>query len=1461
VNYAAVVATPSSDTLCSGETTNINLTTPATGSTFAWTVVQNGVSGASAGSGNTIAQTLTTTGSTQGTAIYTITPQNVGCTGTPVTVTIVVNPPIVFAQNTNVCINQLPYNWNGQTFTTGGTSIATYTTPSLVTGCDSTTILSLSINPVLTATVDKTICAGQLPYSWNGIPITAGGTAVATYTTNSTQFNCDSTTILNLSVVTTLTATTTVTICENDLPYLWNNISVTQGGPIAATFNTTSPTTGCDSITTLNLIVKPVPYVVDTVSVCQNQLPYTWNGTTVTAGGPTAATFTSPVSSNGCDSITVLYLIVNQPVTANQNITICANQLPLNWNGQIISSVGPGIISYTSTSLITGCDSTTILNLTVNPVSSATSTITICASQLPYTWNNVVLNAGGNSVASYVTNSAINGCDSTTILNLIVNPLLTAVKNITICSSQLPYTWNNIVLTAGGNNAATFTTASTVTSCDSTTILNLTVNPVLNSTANISICASQLPYTWNNQVITAGGNNVATFVTPSLVTSCDSAVTLNLTVNPAITATVNKTICASQLPYVWNNINVTAAGTGVATFNTISLITGCDSIVTLNLTANPQINVTQTLTICSSQLPYTWNGQTLNVGGSGITSFTTTSSTGCDSTTVLNLIVNPVITVVKNITICSSQLPYTWNNQILTAGGNAVATFTTSSTANNCDSTTTLNLTVNPVLTAVKNITICSSQLPYTWNGQTLTAGGTAVTTYTTASAVTGCDSTTTLNLTVNPVLTATKSMTKCANQMPFVWNGVTVTTAGPAAATFTTTSAVTGCDSTTTLNLTVNPVLTATKSMTKCANQMPFVWNGITVTTAGPAAATFTTTSAVTGCDSTTTLSLTVNPVLTAVANKTVCIGAMPYTWNGTTVTAGGIGVATYTTPSTVTGCDSTTTLNLTVNPNINVVKNISICINQLPYTWNGQTITAGGTAVASYTTTAIVGGCDSTTVLNLTVNPLLTAVKNLTICINQLPYVWNSITVTAAGNGVATFTSSSLVTGCDSTTTLNLTVNPVLMATQTLIVCSGQLPYNWNGVTVGVGGNGAATFTTASAVTGCDSTTTLNLNVVPALLGTQNVTICASQLPYLWNGVTVAAGGPAAATFNSVSASTGCDSITTLNLIVKPVYNQVFDTSICYAQIPFVWYGQSYAAAGNYTNTYSSALNCDSVVTLSLHVTTAPFTLQSRDTADCGYVSFRGNVYTANTTVIDTVHNYLGCDSTYQTFYVKVFHAFADTIKAEICAYQNYEWVGDQYNQSGLYSKHYTTARGCDSVVNLDLTVWNVSQVSITHNLDEAPCRDDTITVTGHGASAYLWKLNGVEQGNTEEIKMILSSKENIIVVNATDEHSCESVASVSIESVPCCDLMIPNAFSPNGDGLNDKYGPETIGNPKEFKMMIFNRYGQLMFTSVNVGVKWDGTYLGKPVDVGTYFFRIFSKCTNDAETNYKGDITLIR
>jgi hypothetical protein len=88
---------------------------------------------------------------------------------------------------------------------------------------------------------------------------------------------------------------------------------------------------------------------------------------------------------------------------------------------------------------------------------------------------------------------------------------------------------------------------------------------------------------------------------------------------------------------------------------------------------------------------------------------------------LFHLIINSNVTGQQTITICEGALPYTWNGQILTAAGDHNATLVS---AAGCDSVATLHLIVNPNVTGQETHHHLQGQLPYTWNGQTINAGG-----------------------------------------------------------------------------------------------------------------------------------------------------------------------------------------------------------------------------------------------------------------------------------------------------------------------------------------------------------------------------------------------------------------------------------------------------------------------------------------------------------------------------------------------------------------------------------------------------------------------------------------------------------------------------------------------------------------------------------------------------------------
>src|SRR5258705_357146 len=277
-----------------------------------------------------------------------------------------------------------------------------------------------------------------------------------------------------------------------------------------------------------------------------------------------------------------------------------------------------------------------------------------------------------------------NSSDMIRTLTIAVNPLLTSTQNITVCASQLPYTWLGHVF----NGAATITdTVAGNNSCDTIRTLTLAVNPLLTSTQNITVCASQLPYTWLGHVF-----NGAATITDTVAgnNSCDTIRTLILAVNPLLTSTQNITVCANQLPYTWLGHVFNGAATIT---DTVACNNSCDTIRTLTLAVNPLLTSTQNIFnyTTTTEISSLSQHDTLPIS---ITD-TVAGNNSCDTIRTLTLAVNPLLTSTQNITVCASQLPYTWLGHVF----NGAATITDTVAGNNsCDTIRTLTLAIGRAL-------------------------------------------------------------------------------------------------------------------------------------------------------------------------------------------------------------------------------------------------------------------------------------------------------------------------------------------------------------------------------------------------------------------------------------------------------------------------------------------------------------------------------------------------------------------------------------------------------------------------------------------------------------------------------------------------------------------------------------------------------------------------------------------
>ncbi|GEM_PF-2480221 len=844
-------------------------------------------------------------------------------------------------------------------------------------GTDSVAMLHLQVMPAaVDSAYTRTICYGDTYTDSHFTALTQAETYDA-YTKYSI-FDCDSVHYsLTLNVVMPVEMPVdTAYRCFNEGAYIWriddwkeHNERYEQVFEDSLYLDTLRSVGGSDSVYyALRLIVNPAYVLLNGVTPDLNMdtrvritryinkgESYYFNGQYLTEEGEYGES--GKTIYTDCDSVTLLTLKVLDNI-GNVCDTVCEADLPYIWThdgGQTVVCETEGDYRFdTLTTHLT--DSVVYLHLTVQIAEDRPMEYASICSGGSYDWADHPAYQGLQRADIYHdTIRTARGCDSIRYsLSLTLNPVYTDIKDAdTICYDELAaYTWQGETFTSlitsntGEKQETTITKTLTTlyTGCDSTVQFTLTVYPTYNVEDEIDKCSGEFPFTWNGLTISSLADDGAE-VTLQSVAGCDSTVTLRLKQLQSKEFTDVQTVCANSFPFRWNGINITSEEQGNGQQVTLTTADGCDSIVTLALSLHRSYdNIMDATTICYDELAdFEWEGNsftdliTENTGQRQVRSLTQnigTRFTGCDSIVTFTLIVYPTFEQVIDVPICSSELPYTWRGS--DANGEFVETFneTTSmtkylTTVNGCDSIVTLNLTVNQYYNISTVETICDSDLPYTWEGETFTAAGSRTKNLKSSD---GCDSIVTFTLNVNRTYKGiTDSDTICYSEVAnYRWGKYTFD--GPVVdrvirSTVTDTfPTVNGCDSIVTFTLVVNPEYNITDSRTVCADELPYTWEGITFNTDGTRTKTLKT---IAGCDSTVTFTLRVQRATTRNSSDEVCDNTLPYVWTTYREQYLESGGKYSDTLRTARGCDSII-YNLTLTVYTDVVQGTAVMTNQ---------------------------------------------------------------------------------------------------------------------------------------------------------------------------------------------------------------------------------------------------------------------------------------------------------------------------------------------------------------------------------------------------------------------------------------------------------------------------------------------------------------------------------------------------
>ncbi len=1449
VNPIPATPTASSNTpICAGTALNLTSNTTSTGTvSYAWTGPNTFTSA--------LQNPTITTPTVAASGTYSVTATINNCTSAAGTTVVVVNAipaisstvlgnPIACATATgSISLNGLVA---GASYTVNYTkNSTTQTTTITANGSGSVVITNLSAGSYTNITVSLNGCTSAAvgPFTLTdpnppAVP-TAGSNAPI----------CEGVT-LNLTASSATAGVTYAWSGPNTFTSALQNPSIASSTVLASgTYNVTATLNNCTSAPgSTTVLIKPVPAV-----------PTAASNSPICAGSDLNLTATSTTAG-----ATYTWTGPNTFSSSTQNPTITAASIAANG-------------TYSVTATVAGCTSaagTTIAVVNGIPVISSSSFISpnTCATATgSITLNGLI--AGATYTVSYTKNSVAQSATITASASgVVVIPTLTAGSYTSVfvslnnCTSNIVGPFN----LADPNPPATPVAGSNSAICEGVT-LNLTAN---SATAGVTYAwtgpngfnnATQNPSIVSSTLLASG-----TYSVIATLNNCTSAPgTTSVVIKPipvVPTAGSNTPICSGttlSLTATTTTSSVTSyAWTGPNTF--ASTIQN-PSIAAATVAASGTYNVTATLNGCTSAA-----GTTIVVvnGTPVITSSSFTNPTTCATTTgtisLNGLVANATYTVsyTKNTVIQTSSITASASGVVVIPALLAGTYSNVFVTLNNCTSNVVGPFSLsdpNPPATPVagSNTPVCST------NTLNLTANSATVGVSYTWSGPNGFTSTT-----QNPSITS-----------------VTVLASGSYSVTATLNSCVSAAGTTVVL-VKPTPIITSSvgNNPTNCATSTgSIVLNGLT---AGSAYAVNYTQNAT---PQTATLTANASGVVTIPNLPAGTYSNVTVTINGcTSLAAGPFALADPNPPTTPTVGSNTpvcsgNALNLTASTTTS---------GAITYTWSGPnsftnttqnptiavaTVAASGT----YTVTATLNNCTSaagstTVVVNLTPTITSSSSTNPTDC--------NSATGTIILNGLTantSFTVNYSFNGAAQTATLSsdasgvITIPALVAGAYTNVsVTANACPSNVVGpfaladpappATPSVSSN--SSICAGSTLSLSSNTTTLGVTYAWSGPNGFNSTI---QNPSIPNATTAATG-----IYSLVITKNSCTSTASTTAIVGAIPVTAFSmpTSLCMPN-------------GTATFTNTSTVSDGSTLTYT-------WTYGDGSTGTADTHTYLTTPVSGSVIVKLTATSSVGCvkdsSQTFSGFYDKPIanfnvapdtlcqgtnNVFTDLSTAPNSTITSWSWIfGDgrtstlknpnqKYTLPGNYTVKLTVANavGCTSDIFSKPVIVYLQPI-----VDAGPSfvipQGTIITfnpkVNDSTSLAFKWTPAADFTNNTVLRPSIIALKNQTYTLMAIGQGNCSASDTLTVKVLKT--VTIPNAFSPNGDGINDTWNLENLKDYPGASVEVYNRYGQVIYYSIGYSKPWDGTSKDKPLPVGTYYYIITLKNGFEAKAGW---VLLIR
>lgn len=643
-------------------------------------------------------------------------------------------------------------------------------------------------------------------------------------------------------------------------------------------------------------------------------------------------------------------------------------------------------------------------------------------------------------------------------------------------------------------------------------------------------------------------------------------------------------------------------------------------------------------------------------------------------------------------------------------------------------------------------------------------------------------------------------------------------------------------------------------------------------------------------GCSDSATINVTVNPTYTTTVNPVICAGTIHTLPDGTTVNTAG----TYTsTIPAANGCDSVITTNLSVTPLpvVNLGNDTAVCAGATvilntgnagaTYQWQdastAQTYTVS--TAGTYSVTVTQNSCSASD--NITVNynplPVVNLGNDTAVCTGQsvvlnadntgATYQWQdastaqTLTVSAAGNYAVTVTQTS----CTASDAITITNNPIPVVNlgNDTTVCPGEsvllnagnagATYLWqDGSTAQTfTATGAGSYSVTVTQSGCSASDNITINdFTPPVINLGNDTaVCTGAVvlldagnpgaTYVWHdGSTLSTFTVNSAGLYAVTATqNGCKGSDAINVSYNaiPVVNLANDTAVCVGRSVILNAGNNGATYQWQDNSTGQIFTANSAGTYSVSVT------QSGCTGSDAI-----SISNLPSPVVDLGNDTLVCNG--QTVLLDAGNLGA-----------TYQWQDGSTSgtyavtNAGNYSVQVTQS-GCTGSDAVAVSYYDVPVFDL--GKDSAACFGETISLQlPSSLGNFLWSTGSVDS-------FAIAAVDGIYKVSVTN--NCGTTTdSVGVSYSNCtCSVLVPTGFSPNGDGANDMFRATATCPLKSFSMVIYNRWGEMVYSSDNIRDPWDGTFKGVKAPISTFVYVVeYTWMDGSKKSVMHGNVTLVR